>query len=59
MVVREGLFVHYAFDGDREERTYKNDVREGPFVYYFSEGDRFKGTYKNGGKRRTIYLLLF
>ena len=47
----DGLHTRYYLDGDKEERTFKNNVKEGPYVYYYlreSDGGREEGTYKNG-----------
>ena len=35
----DGLHTRYYLGGDKEERTFKNNVKEGPSVYYFSNGD--------------------
>lgn len=47
---KEGKYIYYTNDGDREEGTYKSGEKEGPYKYYFNDGDIEEGTYKNGEK---------
>ena len=45
---KEGKYIYYTNDGDREEGTYKNGKKEGPYIGYLKDGSREEGTYKNG-----------